>query len=144
MEFHHVTGAAGLAYGQGDGRREFASQPLPGVLASLRAQVQEHLDCVFENVSANHYRHGGDHVGWHADDGPTMCNSRPIAVLSLGAKRSFAYRHREERGPGTVLSVESGDLLVMPAGMQQTHVHKLLKANTPLQRICVVFRGIRS
>lgn len=140
-EFHHVATGGSLVYGHGDGRREYASQALPPVLATMLGQVEQAVGCSFENVSANHYRHGADHVGWHSDNGPTMDDTRPIALISLGVSRQFAYRGLTEKGAGTVLTVGSGDLLVMPAGMQLTHLHKVLKANTPLQRICVVFRG---
>jgi len=92
------------------------------------------------------YRDGNDSVAWHGDTiGRSAVEDTMVAVLSLGATRTFALR---PRGGGTALRIRHhhGDLLVMGGSCQRTWEHAIPKTARPSgPRISIQFRprGVR-
>ncbi len=92
------------------------------------------------------YRDGNDSVAWHGDTiGRGRSQNTMVAVVSLGATRTFAMR---PRGGGASLRLPQshGDLLVMGGSCQRTWEHAVPKTSTPTgPRISVQFRprGVR-
>jgi alkylated DNA repair dioxygenase AlkB len=87
------------------------------------------------------YRDGSDSVAWHGD---RIARESPrdtlVAILSLGATRTFALRPRSG-GPGLRLQIGHGDLLVMGGSCQRTWLHAIPKTTHCLgARISVQFR----
>lgn len=112
------------------------------LLASLRSRVQEHCGQNFELLFCNHYEHGNQHLGWHADDSATVDDARPIPVVSFGSEREIWFRENGQKDVQKLL-LASGSLLLMHAGMQDTHQHRIPKAGrivTP--RVSLTFRGL--
>lgn len=120
----------------------------------------------FELCFLNRYLNQQDHLGWHADDSPEIDINRPIAVVSLGVEREIWFKpqychvcHSTEKEltfaaricsvhPGKFTpNVEKqllghGSLLIMPAGYQQTHYHRIPKSDRKHgERISLTYRG---
>jgi alkylated DNA repair dioxygenase AlkB len=87
------------------------------------------------------YRDGNDSVAWHGDNiGRSSTEDTMVAIVSLGATRTFALR---PRGGGQSLRIQHnhGDLLVMGGSCQRTWEHSIPKTARPVgQRISIQFR----
>jgi alkylated DNA repair dioxygenase AlkB len=92
------------------------------------------------------YRDGNDSVAWHGDTiGRAGIEDTMVAIVSLGAPRTFALR---PRGGGPALRIEHrhGDLLVMGGSCQRTWEHAIPKTTRAVgPRISIQFRprGVR-
>ncbi len=98
----------------------------------------------YEACFLNKYEHAREHLGWHADDSDSIDDSRPIAVISFGAERELWFRPNGG-GPEDVekLLLETGSLCFMLPGMQDTHQHRIPKADRIVDtRISLTFRGL--
>lgn len=146
-------------YGRGRGQRQYLPRPKP-ILVGLMQEKLFHLTGFrFEVCFLNRYYDQKDQLGWHADDSPEMDDARPIAVISLGAEREIWFRPKErllalgvpivgalaDRFDGTEverLKLASGSLCLMAPGMQDTHQHRIPKADRTVgERISLTFRG---
>lgn len=87
------------------------------------------------------YRDGNDSVAWHGDNiGRSKTEDTMVAIVSLGATRTFALR---PRGGGKSLRIQHahGDLLVMGGSCQRTWEHAVPKTTRPTgPRISIQFR----
>lgn len=129
-------------YGSGAGIRTY--MPIISIPDSLRnvwTQVENVCGTWFEFCFLNRYDSQHEHLGWHADDSDSIDQTRPIAVLSLGAERDIWFR---ANGSSDVdkLRLESGSILIMQPGIQGTHQHRIPKHDRPCEtRISLTFRG---
>ena len=87
------------------------------------------------------YRDGSDSVAWHGDTiGRGSSQDTMVAIVSLGATRTFAMRRRDG-GPSLRLPQAHGDLLVMGGSCQRTWEHAVPKTSTPTgPRVSIQFR----
>lgn len=103
----------------------------------------------FTTVGLCCYRDGSDSVAWHGDTiGRSSTEDTMVAIVSLGATRTFAMRRRDRnlRGPSLRLPQAHGDLLVMGGSCQRTWEHAVPKTSTPVgPRLSIQFRprGVR-
>ncbi|MBC8739728.1 alkylated DNA repair dioxygenase [Paraburkholderia sp. UCT31] len=131
-------------YGRGVGQREYLPQPWHPVMLDIQRDLEELAEVRFEVCFLNGYENQKDQLGWHADDGPTMDPKRPIAIVSLGAERQIWFRPAGSRyeADKMKLMLASGSLCLMHPGMQQTHEHRIPKADYDCgERISLTFRG---
>ncbi|BCO34647.1 alpha-ketoglutarate-dependent dioxygenase AlkB [Mycobacterium heckeshornense] len=95
----------------------------------------------FTTVGLCLYRDGTDSVAWHGDTiGRGSREDTMVAIVSLGATRTFALR---PRGGGASLRLPQGhgDLLVMGGSCQRTWEHSVPKTSAPTgPRISIQFR----
>ena len=95
----------------------------------------------FTTVGLCGYRDGSDSVAWHGDTiGRSSSEDTMVAILSLGATRTFALR---PRGGGQSLRLPQahGDLLVMGGSCQRTWEHAVPKTSAPAgPRVSIQFR----
>jgi alkylated DNA repair dioxygenase AlkB len=72
-----------------------------------------------------------------------MDDARPITIISLGATRDIHFRDNANQNV-TKVAMHDGDMIVMPPGMQDTHMHKIPKSGLHKcgPRISLTFRGI--
>ena len=119
-------------------------------LARLRRRLNDiyagELGEPFTTVGLCCYRDGSDSVAWHGDTiGRSSSEDTMVAIVSLGATRSFAMRRRGG-GPSLRLPQAHGDLLVM-GGSVPTHLeHAVPKTAVPVgPRVSIQFRprGVR-
>ena len=117
--------------------------PLVEIRSLLTARRPEIL---FNSVLVNLYRDGSDSMGWHSDDEPELGDEPEIASVSLGATRTFQFRHRSDRErPRIDLDLTDGSLLWMSGSTQREWQHALPKRrgmNAPGARINLTFRQI--
>jgi alkylated DNA repair dioxygenase AlkB len=115
------------------------------LLARLRRRLNDiyagELGEPFTTAGLCLYRDGSDSVAWHGDTiGRGATADTMVAIVSLGATRTFALR---PRGGGTSLRLPQrhGDLLVMGGSCQRTWEHCIPKTSAPAgPRVSVQFR----
>ncbi len=111
-------------------------------LLNIKNQIEALSQAKFNSCLLNLYHDGDDGMGWHSDDEKELDASSPIASLSLGAKRKFAFRHKKDKTT-TSLFLENGSVLIMYAPTQAFWHHALLKTKTISEaRINLTFRKI--
>jgi alkylated DNA repair dioxygenase AlkB len=114
-------------------------------LAQLRRRLNDiyagELGEPFTTVGLCLYRDGSDSVAWHGDTiGRGSSSDTMVAIVSLGATRTFALRPRGG-GPSLRLALGHGDLLVMGGSCQRTWEHSVPKTSAPAgPRISMQFR----
>lgn len=119
----------------------------PSPFEDLHLEILEQLQSVtetgFTSVLLNLYRDGNDSNGWHADDEKELGKNPVIASISLGAKRYFQLKSKENPKQTYKISLHHGSLLLMEGLTQQYWLHQLPKSKkitTP--RINLTFRKI--
>ncbi|MCD0279719.1 alpha-ketoglutarate-dependent dioxygenase AlkB [Xanthomonas melonis] len=121
----------------------FAPEPWLDALQPVRAQLQADTGHRFNSVLINRYRSGSDAMGWHSDDEPELGAQPLIASLSLGARRRFAFKHRNEASLKQILELGHGDLLLMGGDTQRHYRHALPRtARLVGERINLTFRQV--
>ncbi|MBW2240436.1 MAG: alpha-ketoglutarate-dependent dioxygenase AlkB [Deltaproteobacteria bacterium] len=119
-------GDPGTAYAFSGG--EVAARPWSPTLAEVRALLRERIGFESNYVLVNHYRDGGDCMGWHSDDERDLGEAPRILSLSLGACRDFQFRRRGEaaRDFETItLPLASGSLLTLRHPTNANWKHQL-------------------
>jgi alkylated DNA repair dioxygenase AlkB len=95
----------------------------------------------FTTIGLCCYRDGSDSVAWHGDTiGRSSSEDTMVAIISLGATRTFALRRR---GGGASLRLPQahGDLLVMGGSCQRTWEHAVPKTSLRKgPRVSIQFR----
>lgn len=115
------------------------------LLARLRRRLNDiyagELGEPFTTAGLCLYRDGTDSVAWHGDTlGRGRHEDTMVAIISLGATRTFALRPRGG-GPALRLPQHHGDLLVMGGSCQRTWEHSIPKTTAPAgPRISIQFR----
>lgn len=127
-------------YGKGNGIREYHSEPYSVVVLT----IQKQLNLAYNICFLNRYDHQKQHLGWHADDSPSMDSDHPIAVISFGAEREIWWKLQSENGNVPAENRQKlghGSLFVMPARFQDTYYHKIPKCDRKCDtRISLTFR----
>lgn len=114
-------------------------------LARIRRRLNDiyagELGEPFTTVGLCWYRDGSDSVAWHGDTvGRSSVHDTMVAIVSLGAARTFALR---PRGGGSSLRLPQahGDLLVMGGSCQRTWEHSVPKTSAHTgPRVSIQFR----
>lgn len=111
-------------------------------LLEIKAKVEKISQIEFNSCLLNLYLDGNDGMGWHSDDEKELDPKAPIASVSLGAKRKFAFRHKVDKRTIS-LFLENGSALIMHTPTQEYWHHSLLKSKTVTDpRINLTFRKI--
>ena len=112
-------------------------------LLAIKTKLEELAQWKFNSCLLNLYHNGSEGMGWHSDNEPELNPKAPIASLSLGEIRKFAFRHKIDKTVSSV-SLENGSVLMMHAPTQASWQHSLLKTAKPVgPRINLTFRDIR-
>jgi alkylated DNA repair dioxygenase AlkB len=150
---------SGLPYTYGSGRGErqyFPVSPLAEwnkIVRDIKLQAEAEFGSRFEACFCNGYEGPRQHLGWHADDSPSIDPKRPILVYSFGAKREIWIKPRpdylermgikDHKAEPQKILLESGSLFYMPPGMQQTHLHRIPKHSQECEgRVSLTYRGL--
>jgi alkylated DNA repair dioxygenase AlkB len=157
LEYYCNDFGVPYTYGRGAGVRTYEPQPYHPVILEIRENLEALTGTKFEVCFLNGYRDGSDQLGWHADDSPEMDDERPIAIVSLGARREIYFKPQhpvlykcfsgfvdpELVYPVTKLWLDSGSLCLMLPGMQDTHFHRIPKSSVANcgPRVSLTFRG---
>lgn len=108
----------------------------------LRDWLSDSLNVRFNYALATLYRHGGDYVGWHADDERDLIPRQAVANVSLGGVREFRVKSLD----GSLdqrFQTAHGSLLVMRGSILQRTKHTLVRTRKPvLPRVVLSFRQV--
>ena len=141
-EYYSNDVESSYSYGKVEFAREYPPQPWHSLMREIQTLVEAELGARMEVCFLNGYEHNRDQLGWHADDSPEMDDARPIAIVTLGAERDIMFATKNTRENVERLKLQHGSLCVMSAGMQDTHVHRIPKADRVVgPRISLTFRG---
>lgn len=140
-----MAGVQGLSYtyGGGIGARTYHSvlwtPTVEWIFNSIGA------DKVTDVCFLNLYRDERKSLGWHADDSPEVSQEHPILVVSFGQERDIWFRPRGHKGGHTHSQyLESGSVLTMLPGMQDTWDHRIPKNSFKCgPRISLTFRQMK-
>lgn len=143
-------------YGTEPFARTYAPQAMHPMLQEVWLELELETATAFEVCFLNMYEDERCQLGWHADDSPEMDDSRPIAIVTVGAVREIWFRENPidissgfsskklfSKPLVERLSLGHGSLCLMSPGMQDTHQHRIPKADRISgPRISMTFRGI--
>lgn len=111
-------------------------------LLHIKYQLEGATGYIYNSCLLNLYHNGDEGMGWHSDNEKELDDTTPIASVSLGARRKFAFRHKLEKETVSVF-LEHGSLLIMHPPIQEHWHHSLLKTKTMTgPRINLTFRKI--
>lgn len=113
-------------------------------LVQMRHKLEQFTGYTYNSCLLNLYHTGNEGMGWHSDNEKELDGITPIASISLGARRKFAFRHKKDKTTSSVF-LEHGSLLIMHPPIQEYWHHSLLKTKTVTgPRINLTFRKILS
>lgn len=134
----HADGPFNYAY-SGVGR---IAEPWTDTLLELRKIAEEECGINFNSCLLNLYHDGAEGMAWHSDDEKLLGDHPPIASISLGAERNFAFRHKQDKQRIDVM-LSNGSLLLMKGECQKFWQHSLPKsAKVKSARINLTFRNV--
>lgn len=111
-------------------------------LTQMRNKLEQFTGHTYNSCLLNLYHTGEEGMGWHSDNEKELDSAVPIASVSLGARRKFAFRHKQDKTTSSVF-LEHGSLLIMHPPIQEYWQHSLLKTKTVASpRINLTFRKI--
>jgi alkylated DNA repair dioxygenase AlkB len=117
-------------------------KPWTPAVTQLRMAAEIASGTKFNSVLLNRYRSGHDSMGWHADKERELGPEPVIASVSLGATRTFEFRHARTHATHQLLLVH-GSLLVMRGRTQLEWVHRVPKEPEARgERINLTFRSV--
>jgi len=120
----------------------FQASPWLPIIQKLKHKVEQTCDMTYNSVLLNWYRDGQDKMGWHADNEEELGPSPSIAMVSVGAKRTFQIKNIETQITENI-EIEHGSLLFMKQGMQERYQHQVpSRAKVKEGRISLTFRNI--
>lgn len=144
--FFNVLGTD-YTYGEGRGVRTYSPAPitmlreipwLHYVWTFLELRRQQPFAACF----INGYEHHRQHLGWHADDSEMIDHTAPIIVASFGVSREIWTKPKDSDEVSKFL-LDHGSVFIMPAGFQQTHLHRIPKHHAECgKRISLTFREL--
>jgi len=144
MEYFMSDVPRSYTYGSPPHDREYHSSVYTDVVKSIQNKLNEESGFKYNVCFLNRYNTQKNQLGWHADDSPTMDYDHPIAVISFGAEREIWWKPQEDKGavpPEQRQLLSHGSLFVMPSGFQNTHFHRIPKADREVGvRVSLTFR----
>ncbi len=112
-------------------------------LLEIKQKIEPLVNVEFNAVLLNLYRDGNDYIGWHSDDEKDLAPGSVIGSLSLGEKRRFMLRRRDDHKDILKLDLCHGDFLVMSGKTQKFWQHQVPKTKLQINpRINLTFRVI--
>jgi alkylated DNA repair dioxygenase AlkB len=122
-------------------------QPPHAALESARLELRRHYGVPLDGVVLACYRTGGDAIGFHRDRELRYLDNTLVAILSLGARRSFLVRprgtaaerfgpdrrrHSRPRADALELAPAAGDLIVLGGAAQAGWEHAVPVVRRPV------------
>jgi len=116
--------------------------PWTSQLLELKHTIEAITSETFNSCLLNLYHTGDEGMAWHSDSEKQLKRHGTIASVSLGAQRTFAFKHKYTQQTHTSL-LQHGSLLVMQGTTQDHWLHRLppsKKVHTP--RVNLTFRTV--
>ncbi|MGJ7528898.1 alpha-ketoglutarate-dependent dioxygenase AlkB family protein [Variovorax sp. GB1P17] len=121
----------------------YQAVPMPAELEILCAGIEAELGFRPDNCLLNLYPDGASSMGFHSDDITALVPGTGVAIVSVGATRSIAYRSKTDSSLRFEYPLPHGSLLYMSDAVQQDWLHAIPKAEGVGERISLTFRAIR-
>ena len=135
------VGDAGCSYTY-SGVKKFP-QAWTADLLHIKHKLESLTHSTFNSCLLNLYHDGDEGMGWHSDDEKELDSAAPIASVSLGGTRKFAFKHKLDK-TSVSLFLEDGSVLLMQPPTQEFWQHSLTKTKRAVApRINLTFRAIR-
>ena len=135
------VGDAGCSYTY-SGVKKFP-QAWTADLLHIKHKLESLTHSAFNSCLLNLYHDGDEGMGWHSDDEKELDSAAPIASVSLGGTRKFAFKHKLDK-TNVSLFLEDGSVLLMQPPTQEFWQHSLTKTKRAVApRINLTFRAIR-
>jgi alkylated DNA repair dioxygenase AlkB len=135
------VGDAGCSYTY-SGVKKFP-QAWTADLLHIKHKLESLTHSAFNSCLLNLYHDGDEGMGWHSDDEKELDSAAPIASVSLGGARKFAFKHKLDKNTVS-LFLEDGSVLLMQPPTQEFWQHSLTKTKRAVApRINLTFRAIR-
>ena len=123
----------------------YKSIPFHPLVKDIMETINEEFGYELDVCFLNYYLDQTKALGWHADDSEPIDQTQPIAVVSFGEKREIWWKPNDFKGTipeGWRQKLGDGSLFVMPAGMQDTHKHRIPKGDHVMgSRISLTYRA---
>ena len=144
QEYYSSKKGVPYTYGSGRGIRTYQSQEWTKLIGLLSDVAEDVSGVKSDVVFLNRYDDSRQHLGWHSDDSPEMDPTKPIVIISFGGQRYIDFREIGSEKK-TSICLTSGSICVMPAGLQQTHEHRIPKYHDQrvAPRVSLTFRTYR-
>lgn len=121
-------------------KTEKVAKPWTSELRELKSRVEELTGDTYNSCLLNLYHSGSEGMGWHSDDEKSLDPAASIASVSLGATRTFRFKHKYQ-DLKTSVELTSGSLLLMQPPTQEFWLHALTKTTkVKSPRINLTFR----
>ncbi len=132
------------SYSKNLGVRTYEARPTHPRIEEVKAALKVYLGFEYEGCFLNGYETNRDALGHHSDDDTGIDHDYPIAVVTVGQARKIEFMELATLKTGSQL-LEGGSLLLMHAGMQQTHTHAIPKSghNHMKSRVSLTFRKLK-
>jgi alkylated DNA repair dioxygenase AlkB len=119
-------------------------EPWTPSLLAMKDKIEPVSGVLFNSALLNLYRRGQDSVSWHSDDEPELGPAPVIGSVSLGATRTFQFRHKVEKGLRLTVELTHGSYLLMKGATQECWQHQVPKTKREVgRRINLTFRVIQ-
>lgn len=119
--------------------------PFSPLVLKIKNAIEKSHPYKFNSALLNYYRHGNDHMSFHADDEKELGLNPTIASVSFGDTRKFVLKHRYDESLDKVeINLHDKSLLIMTGELQHYWVHKISKKTaSQLPRVNITFRSIK-
>jgi alkylated DNA repair dioxygenase AlkB len=118
----------------------YAAKEMPAELIRTAERIRWLLDMQANNCLLNYYPTGSSSMGFHSDATEGLRPGSGIAIVSLGATRTFTFRAKNDRTTTADFVLESGSLFYMPLSAQADWQHGILPSDASEGRISLTFR----
>lgn len=135
------TASFGVPYDYSQIAYEAVSMPVE--LEVLCGRIEAELGFRPNNCLLNLYADGASSMGFHSDDSTALVAGTGVAIVSVGATRSIAYRSKADSSLRFDYPLPHGSLLYMSDAVQRDWLHAIPKAESAGERISLTFRAIR-
>lgn len=135
--------SASYTYGTELSGGSYDSQPTHPIIEEVKGLLEPIVGFRYNACFLNGYSESRSGLEWHSDNSPNIDHTRPIAIVTLGEGRAIQLK---EIGGSQKYEVflEEGSLMLMRAGCQQTHLHRIPKAGYQIKRprVSLTFRSL--
>ena len=121
-------------YDKYDDANQYTSVPYTKPILDIVTWINEKYNTQYNLCFMNRYDTQHDHIGWHADDSNIMDTNHPIATISFGEEREIWFKIKSYKGiipDAQRQKLANGSIFIMPAGFQETHLHRIPKNDRP-------------
>lgn len=111
---------------------------LPNLNRILK-RIEKITGVIFKYAVLNLYRHGKDHIGYHADR--EVSRGQIVVSVTVGATRRFVLKHKFREGVRHVFMLSHGDVMILnDAAIKGVYKHAVPKMANVGPRINITFR----